>query len=113
MYPDIRLLTPSGYPKYKITIRCSPNIYIYDNILYIYIYIIKLYIIYIDICKCMCVCFVEVESTTTAKTSATNTIVSLLVKIFNLVRLSNVSIRLSNISTTNCEALHKQAPKFV
>ena len=33
MYPDIRLLTPSGYPKYKITIRCSPNIYIY-NILY-------------------------------------------------------------------------------
>ena len=25
MYPDIRLLTPSGYPKYKITIRCSPN----------------------------------------------------------------------------------------
>ena len=29
MYPDIRLLTPSGYPKYKITICCSPNIYIY------------------------------------------------------------------------------------
>ena len=32
------------------------------------------------------------------------------VKMFNLVRLS---IRLLNISTTNCEALHKQVPKFV
>ena len=29
---------------------------------------------------------------------------------FNLVRLC---IRLLNISTTNCEALYKQAPKFV
>ena len=32
------------------------------------------------------------------------------VKMFNLVRLS---IRLLNISTSNCKALHKQAPEFV
>ena len=30
MYPDIRLLTPSEYPKYKITIRCSPTSNLFD-----------------------------------------------------------------------------------
>ena len=43
MYPDIWLLTPSGCPKYKITIRCSPSFYsILYHYLHVYAYIFLL-----------------------------------------------------------------------